>query len=115
MPALNWDSIEKKTKKLIDTGIQSRFVDFGENENCITNLFLMMNGKKFYFCSVIISILNIVFIFIAFTFNKIGWLNNNIALDSWFLDVGIMTYYVIMFIFVYCCDKNNKNSGNNEK
>ena len=75
----------------------------------------MMNGKKFYFCSVVISILNIVFIFIAFTFNKIGWLNNNIALDSWFLDVGIMTYYVIMFIFVYCCDKNNKNSGNNKK
>ena len=113
--ALNWDSIETKTKKLIDTGIQSRFEDFGENENCITNLFLMMNGKKFYFCSVVISILNIVFIFIAFTFNKIGWLNNNITFDTWIFDVGIMTYYVIMLAFVYCCDKNNKNSGNNAK
>ena len=94
--ALNWDSIETKTKKLIDTGIESRFEDFGENENCITNFFLMMNGKKFYFCSVVISILNIVFIFIAFTFNKIGWLNNNITFDTWIFDVGIMTYYVIM-------------------
>ena len=48
--ALNWGSVEKKSKKLIDTGgLESRFEEIGDNANCITKFFVMMRGKNYFF------------------------------------------------------------------
>ena len=43
--ALNWGSVKKKTEKLIESGLESRVDDVGEDENCITKFFIMMSVK----------------------------------------------------------------------
>ena len=71
----------KKSKKLIDTGLESRFEEIGDNANCITKFFVMMRGKNYFF-SLILSMLTFAIIFTFFSFNKVEWLNNNITLDT---------------------------------
>ena len=105
----------KKSKKLIDTGLESRFEEIGDNANCITKFFVMMRGKNYFIFSLILSMLNLAVIFTFFTFNKVKWLNNNITLDTWIFDVGIMTYYVVYCLILCCSGKKNYCTDNNNK
>ena len=100
---------------MIDTGLESRFEEIGDNANCITKFFVMMRGKNYFIFSLILSMLNLAVIFTFFTFNKVKWLNNNITLDTWIFDVGIMTYYVVYCLILCCSGKKNYCTDNNNK
>ena len=108
--ALNWGSVKKKTEKLIESGLESRVDDVGEDENCITKFFIMMSGKKFYIFSVVVTISNLVFIILVFTLNFIAWINNGVVFGLWILDFFIMIYFSIGAIIVFCNKKKDENN-----
>ena len=107
---LNWGSIETKVGKLIDTSIESRLEDDGVERNCLINFLIITRRIEFRIFSVVLFILNIIFILLFYTFNKIEWLNNSIVLSCWCVDGAIMFYYVLGIIS-FCCDKKKGNDN----
>jgi hypothetical protein len=113
--ALNWGSVKKKTEKLIESGLESRVDDVGEDEDCITKFFIMMSGKKFHIFSFVITISNLLFIILVFGLNFIAWINNDVVFGLWILDFFIMIYFSIGALSVFCKKKKDENNENKKE
>ena len=74
---LNWGSLATKIEKLIDTKIESRFDDSGEETNCFSKFFIAMHSTLFYVFSVIIFIINLIFCILIVN-NILEWMKNNL-------------------------------------
>ena len=72
----------------------------------------MMRGNTFTYVSIVLFVLNLIFLLFIITFRKIEWLNNNIVQVSWCLDVGIMFYYIVVGVMSCINKKNVNNNGN---
>ena len=106
---LNWGSLATKVEKLIDTKIESRFDDSGEETNCFSKFFIAMHSTLFYVFSVIIFIINLIFCILIVN-NILEWMKNNLVETCWCWDLAIMLLYLILFYPKKCnCKENNEN------
>ena len=112
---LNWGSVEMKTKKLVETGLESReeIIDKNSDLNWIMKVFMIVKGAKYTLFSFIYDIFNIVFIIVVFGFNKIDWLNNNISFSIWMFDVFITAFNIIVLV-ISLIESKKKDANRNE-
>lgn len=105
LTGLNWGAVEKKTKILIDTKIESRYENIGENENFIIKFLTIVRGKKFRIFTVVLFFCDIAYLII--TSLNFEWLNNNIYISCCAIDSFIMFYYAICLLLDFCtnCEK----------
>ena len=108
---LNWGSLATKVEKLIDTKIESRFDDSGEETNCFSKFFIAMHSTLFYVFSVIIFIINLIFCILIVN-NILEWMKNNLIETCWCWDLAIMLLYLILF---YPKKRNCKENNENQK
>lgn len=107
---LNWGSIEMKTKKLVETRLESRLevLDKNSDLNWIIKILIIAKGTKYIIFSIIYNIFNIVFIIVVFAFNTIDWLGNNISFSIWMFDIFITGYNIFCLICSLKTDKKKK-------
>ena len=94
----------KKTKKLIDTEIESRMETVAEKKDCFAKILLIISGGWFLLFSITISIINILLIILAFGF---------ITFSTWMPDNIIMYYYLCIAVSYIPAKKKNNNNENN--
>ena len=91
--ALNWGSVGTKVEKLIDEKIETRLEDYGEEKDCIANFILTMRGKKFIGFSIIVFIIDFVYLGLLSLLNQ-EWLENEIVYFSFYLDLIDLVFFL---------------------
>lgn len=88
LSGLNWGSIEKKIKYLIDTKIENRLENYNEQPNLLLKYLTFLRGLTYIITSIIIFVVNFIIFIVIIIFGKPRWLQNNIFGNCLAFDLG---------------------------